>query len=87
MHVLLTVDLNSVTDTKKRDRFNEELKNKQWKKFRETTTTWHAKFQDGVSAAGAVATTKKEVAAAATAAGIASWDAVCLAGEDAPTIF
>jgi len=87
MHVLLTVDLNNLTDSKKREKFYAELEKKQWKKFRTTTTTWHAKFRDDVSAAGAVATSKKEVADAAQVAGIVSWDAVCLAGDDAPTIF
>lgn len=87
MWVLLTVDLNNLTDTKKRDAFYEDLKKKKWTKFRATTTTWSASFEDTISAARAVEMTKADVAEAARVAGIGSCDAVCLAGAAKPTVF
>ncbi|MEI7511927.1 MAG: hypothetical protein WCK01_00495 [Candidatus Uhrbacteria bacterium] len=87
MHVLLTLDLNYLKDSTKRTKFYEELANRQWKKFRNETTTWRASFKPGATADGCIRATKTDVADAAAAAGITRWDAVCHVGDNEPTEF
>lgn len=81
--VMLSVDLNSVT-SQERTKFYEELKSRLWVKLK-LTTTWRATFQEGVSKAGAISTTKSDVAAAAKAAGVTNYEAAASASDEPPT--
>ena len=79
MHVMLTVDLNKVS-SEARNQFNGYLQGKHWNKL-SLTTTWTAKFKDGVSASDALQTTKNDVAKAADYARISDYEAAAQAGE------
>lgn len=51
VYVMLTIDLNRGVTDEARENFYESLKQQQWTKLK-LTTTWHAKFKEGVSAEG-----------------------------------
>jgi len=84
--VLLTVDLYSA-DSTARSKFDAEMRARKWTKHFATTTTWTARFEPGGTSKAAVLVTKQDVADAASAAGISSWDAICLPSTDAPVKF
>lgn len=81
--VMLSVDLNNVTSTV-RAKFYEELEGKQWVKLK-LTTTWRARFKEGVSKADAISVTKSDVTSAAKAAGVANYEAAASASDEPPT--
>lgn len=81
--VMLSVDLNGVTSTM-RTKFYEELANKQWTKLK-LTTTWTARFKEGVTKDSALSTTKFDVKAAALAAGVKDYEAAASLSDELPT--
>lgn len=87
MYAMLTLDLERGIREEQRTAFNEEMKDRQWSKLPDVTTTWRAKFQDGVSHAGALITTKSDVEAAAKTAGIRQYHAYVHFGPEAPVPF
>lgn len=86
VHVLLTVDLNRGVSEDARNKFNEHLKSEQWKRL-SLTTTWTARFKEGVSTEGAVTQARADVKRAAAAAGILYYEAAAEAGYSEPTVW
>ncbi|MBB1632268.1 hypothetical protein [Cupriavidus sp. UME77] len=84
--VMLTVDLNRGVTEEARDKFNEALKQEQWTKLT-LTTTWYAKFKEGVTEAGALDTTKVDVTNAASHAGITNYEVAAIPSTSMPTIW
>lgn len=86
VYVMLTVDLNHRVSEDARNKFNESLKEQQWTKLK-LTTTWQAKFKEGVTVEGAISTTKADLKRAAAAAGISNYEGAAQAGYDAPAVW
>ena len=86
VYVMLTVDLNRGVTEDQRKRFNEKLEELQWRKL-SLTTTWQAGFKEDVSEAGAIQTTKNDVARAAAYAGVAQYEAAAEAGRNPPSVW
>lgn len=74
-YTLLTLDLNREISSEARDKFYAELEKLQWKKINQLTTLWYATWQDSVSEADIITTTKSDVEKAATAGNVAHYDA------------
>ena len=87
MYAMLSLDIDKNTSAEKRDKFYEFLKNEQWTKIPKVTTTWYAKFKDGVTESGAINATKSDIAGAAKYAGVTSYDAVVNVSESKPISF
>lgn len=86
VYVMLTVDLNRGVSEDAREKFNESLKEQQWTKLK-LTTTWYAKFKEGVTAEGAINTAKADVKRAAAHASISNYEGAAEAGYSAPTVW
>lgn len=86
VYVMLTVDLNRGVGEEARATFNESLKEKHWKKMN-LTTTWYARFQEGVTAEAALRVTKSDLKAAAATAGISNYEGAAHAGLEAPSVW
>ena len=86
IYVMLTVDLNRGVNEDARDKFNQHMKDKLWAKLK-LTTTWQARFAEGVTPDSAISTAKSDVRNAAANAGIAYYEAAIQAGTSAPTIW
>ena len=84
VQVLVTVDLNQVTE-RQREIFRDEMKARQWIKL-SLTTTWKARFQEGASASSALSTTANEVRQCAQAAGISRYEMAAQAGDQEPLV-
>lgn len=84
IHVTLTVDLNGNVTQAARAKFNEYLKSQHFTKHK-LTTLWTAWFVPNSTIDGAVRFTKETVAAAARTAGITSYEALVMPGEQGPT--
>lgn len=85
--VMLSLDLERGVSEEQRNVFNEGLKKRNWFKIPKVTTTWSAKFADGVTSSAAQSETKTDVAAAASEAKIKNYEAVMHLGPEAPTSF
>jgi len=86
VYVMLTVDLNRGVSDEARATFNETLKEKLWKKMR-LTTTWYAKFQEGVTSEEALRVTHSDLKAAAASAGISNYEGAAQVGHEAPSVW
>jgi hypothetical protein len=75
--------LNEIT-ADQRKLFNEALAKDKWAKHNRLTTIWTAVFQEGVTEEGAVQTSKNDVARAAQAAKITSYDVLMHVGDSKP---
>lgn len=84
--VLLTLDLNNVTQ-EKREIFYQLLKDNQWIKISNINTVWKATYQEGVTRDNALNTSKNEIKSFATQSLIPSFDAVFQAGEGDVVVF
>lgn len=87
LKAMLTVDLNNDVSSKQRDDFNKALENEGWSKITSLTTTWQAGFKDGVGRSGAIGAAKKDVQTAAKKAGVSSYDAAVMVGDEFPEVF
>ncbi|CAK2391056.1 conserved hypothetical protein [Vibrio crassostreae] len=76
--ILLTLDLNNVTD-EQREKVYESLKGDQWTKM-SLTTTWKCTFNETVSEESARKTAKNDVLRAIDKAKIKSYEAALQAG-------
>lgn len=86
IYIMLTVDLNNRVTEEAREKFNEVLKENQWVKLK-LTTTWWARFTEGVTGASALVVTKQDVKNAAAAAGVTNYEAAAEVGYSEPTIW
>jgi hypothetical protein len=86
LKAMLTVDLNR-TNEDQRKTFNQEMVNLQWIKIKELTTIWYTAFSDGATEEGITKTCKNDVAQAAAKAGISSYDAGVMIGQNQPTVW
>ncbi|MFY4857618.1 hypothetical protein ACOTVL_04075 [Aliarcobacter butzleri] len=84
--VLLTLDLNNVTQ-EKRETFYQLLEKNQWKKIGKINTVWKAKFKEDVTREGALNSSKNEIKRLASQSLISSFDAVLQAGEGDVVVF
>tara|TARA_R110002110_G_scaffold278355_1_gene493572 strand:- start:92 stop:355 length:264 start_codon:yes stop_codon:yes gene_type:complete len=87
MYAMLSLDLDRLTTSDQRKIFYEHLKNEKWVKISKVTTTWRASFEASVTEAGAIQTTKNDVAMAAKKAGVTSYDAIVHIGANEPAAF
>lgn len=85
-HALVTVDLHQATGAQ-RSQFDQEMAKRQWQKISAVTTAWEARFTSTVTSFGARQTTEGDVRAAAVAAGIPAWDAVCMVSDEPVHVF
>lgn len=85
-HALVTIDLHQATGAQ-RSQFDQEMGKRQWQKISTVTTTWVATFESTVSSLDARQTTESDVHAAAVAAGIPAWDAVCMVSDESVHVF
>ena len=74
-YCILSLDLNKQVTSEQRNTFYAKLQELQWMKMDATTTLWYAPWKDDVTDEGVVATTKSDVAKAAEAAKVTSYDA------------
>ncbi len=86
VHVMLTVDLNRYVSEEARTAFYEHLKAAHWAKL-SLTTTWKARFQEGVSAERALEITKEDVHTAAVSAGVSNYEAAAQVGFHEPAVW
>ena len=84
--VMLTVDLNRGVSEEAREKFNESLKQQEWKKLK-LTTTWYATFIEGVTSEAAISAAKADVKRAAAHASISNYEAAAEAGYSVPAVW
>lgn len=84
---MLSLDLERGVSEERRQRFYEHLRREKWVKVAKVTTTWWARFNEGVSDAVAVQVTRQDVANAASYAGINYYEAVVHVGDGEPVAF
>lgn len=84
IYVTVTVDLNGNVSQTARAKFNDYLRGQNYAKHK-LTTLWTAWFLPGNTIDSAVTFTRTTVAAAARAAGISSYEALVMPGEQQPT--
>ena len=84
---MLTVDLENYVTTEQRKKFNEKMKELDWKKLVELTTTWTAPFKEDVARSSALRITKSDVAEAAKEGKISKYHAAVQFGEESPDTF
>jgi len=86
MHAVVTVDLKNKVPSDKRNKFNNAMAAKQWKKVQGLTTVWKVKYKDGTSASDARLTTLMDVKNSAAEAEISldQVSAIVQVGADAP---
>jgi hypothetical protein len=75
LRALLTLDIDRDASSEKRKKFYDWLKDKSWTKIPKLTTTWKARFEDGVSQADALKEAKNDVKGAADHSGVSTYDA------------
>ena len=86
MYALLTFDLKD-TPQPIRDKFYQALDALKWNRIPDITTAWWATFKPDLGVDAIVATTKNDVATAATQAGVLKYTAVVEVGPEKPTRF
>ena len=84
MYAMISLDLDKKTSSEQRKVFNAKLKELQWVKIPNVTTTWYANFKPEVSRQGITGTTKSDIQKAASAAGVTSYDVVLHVGDEKP---
>lgn len=82
-HASATVDLDNFVSSTARDKFNEELKKKNFMKHK-LTTLWTVSFTPGTSRAWAENYVRNSIDAAAATAGISSYEAFVSVSEAPP---
>jgi hypothetical protein len=85
LYALLTVDLKN-TDSEKRDKFNNALKEKKWIKISNLTTSWKASFNADSSYKGASAACISDLKTAADESKISDYSYAFQLGESEVSI-
>ena len=75
MYAVLSLDLDKVTTTQ-RDKFYESLKNNQWIKINNLTTTWYVNFKEDATESGMRST-----------ANVQNYNAMLTVSKNKPTEF
>ena len=86
MYAVLSLDLDKVTTTQ-RDKFYESLKNNQWIKINNLTTTWYVNFKEDATESGIISTAKSDVNNAAICANVQNYNAMLSVSKNKPTEF
>lgn len=86
VYALLTVDLGRGTTKLAKNNFGEQLISRHWRKM-DLSTTWYAKFQDGVTNDMAINTARLDVNSSAREAKIETFEAAVQIGFEKPTVW
>lgn len=87
LKVLLAIELGDSVSSDQRDAFVKALGGKRWIQVKPLQNTWQASFRDDVSEERAVETSKKDVADAASEAGVGDYSAALHIGPSLPVVF
>lgn len=86
MYAILSLDLDNVSSTQ-RNKFYESLKEDQWIKFNNLTTTWYVSFESNATESGIISTVKSDVQKAANQASVSKYNAMVTVSQNKPTEF
>lgn len=77
---LLTMDLNNLVPTEKRETFYSELRDRKWHKIDALTTVWIKLWTDASTDEGILNTAESQIKESANEAGITHYDAGLVIG-------
>ncbi|MDZ7704955.1 MAG: hypothetical protein U5L04_15370 [Trueperaceae bacterium] len=87
LKVLLAIELGDDTSDEQREAFVRALGQKRWIRVKPLVHTWQASFRDDVSEERAVEMSRRDVAEAASEAGVSHYSAALHTGPSLPVVF